>query len=63
MRMPVHFDEKLNKEVLCIIAKAPLFLLSFGFWMITNFDILPYKGMNPREIIIYSKETMIFSKA
>lgn len=56
--MPVHFDDKLNKEVLNIISKAPLFLLSFGFWMLTNFSILPYKGIKPDEIIMYSKENM-----
>jgi hypothetical protein len=60
MRMPVHFDEKLNKEVLAVISKAPLFLLSFGFWMLTNFDILPYKGIKQEEINIYSKENMVY---
>jgi len=40
--MPAHFDEKLNKEVLAIFKKSPLLLLSFGFWMLANFDLLPY---------------------
>ena len=31
-KTPPTYDESLNKDVLNIFAKAPLFLLSFGFW-------------------------------
>lgn len=51
-RMPAHFDDKLNQEVLAVFKKSPLFLLAFGFWMLTNFNLLPmeYAGFKPQEI-------------
>ena len=33
---PPAYDEKLNNSVLNVMAFAPLFLLSFGYWILTN---------------------------
>jgi hypothetical protein len=58
--MPARFDEGLNKEVVAIFQKSPLFLLSFGFWMLTNFNIIPYKGAKANEIESFSHYKMIY---
>lgn len=33
---PPAYDEKLNDSVLTNLSYAPLFLLSFGYWMLSN---------------------------
>jgi hypothetical protein len=35
-RMPPAYDDKLNKGVLSLMTWAPVCMLSFGFWMISN---------------------------
>ena len=35
-KIPPAYDEKLNNSVLSNLAKAPLFLLSFGYWMLSS---------------------------
>jgi len=36
---PPAYDEKLNNAVLGLLSYAPLFLLSFGFWILSNKQI------------------------
>jgi hypothetical protein len=35
-RDPPQFDEVLNNSVLHLLMLAPLFLLSFGYWMLSS---------------------------
>jgi len=35
-RMPPTYDDKLNKGILSLMTWAPALLLSFGFWMLSN---------------------------
>jgi hypothetical protein len=35
-RQPPTYDDKLNKAVLAKMTYAPLLLLSFGYWMLSN---------------------------
>ena len=37
---PPAYDEKLNNSVLRSLAISPLFLLGFGFWMLSNHQLL-----------------------
>ena len=50
-KAPPNYDQSLNKEVIKILEKSPLFLLSFGFWQLTNMHLLPYKDypLRPEE--------------
>ena len=40
---PPTYDDHLNQKMIQILKFAPIFLLSFGFWQITNQALLPYK--------------------
>jgi hypothetical protein len=35
-REPPQYDEILNEEALRILKKAPLLMLAFGYWMLSN---------------------------
>jgi hypothetical protein len=35
-RQPPTYDDKLNISVLSILTYAPLFMLAFGYWMLSN---------------------------
>jgi len=35
-RQPPMYDEKLNAHVLSLMTWAPLFMLAFGYWMLSN---------------------------
>lgn len=35
-KSPPAYDEKLNKSALRILSFAPLFLVAFGYWMLSN---------------------------
>mmetsp|Transcript_21710 Transcript_21710/g.16011 ORF Transcript_21710/g.16011 Transcript_21710/m.16011 type:complete len:569 (+) Transcript_21710:1-1707(+) len=39
-RQPPMYDNKLNDRVLGILSYAPLFLLTFGYWMVSNKQLL-----------------------
>merc|ERR1712146_319701 len=39
-KAPPAYDEKLNNKALKVLSFAPLFLLSFGFWMLTNKQLI-----------------------
>lgn len=39
-RMPPTYDEKLNNNVLSIMTYAPLLTLSFGYWMLSNKQLM-----------------------
>lgn len=39
-RLPPMYDEKLNNTVLALMTYAPLLLLSFGYWMFSNHQLL-----------------------
>mmetsp|Transcript_8384 Transcript_8384/g.14013 ORF Transcript_8384/g.14013 Transcript_8384/m.14013 type:complete len:164 (+) Transcript_8384:2389-2880(+) len=39
-KCPPAYDEKLNNSVLSNLSFAPLFLFSFGYWMLTNKQII-----------------------
>ncbi len=38
--LPPMYDEKLNNSVLSLMTYAPLFLLGFGYWMLSNKQLL-----------------------
>ena len=40
---PPTYDETLNQRMIKILQGAPLLLLLFGFWQLTNQQLLPYK--------------------
>jgi hypothetical protein len=39
-RQPPMYDNKLNDRVLRILTYAPLFFLSFGYWMLSNNQLI-----------------------
>jgi hypothetical protein len=39
-KQPPAYDEKLNNSVLANLAFAPLFLLGFGYWMLSNLQMV-----------------------
>jgi hypothetical protein len=39
-RQPPAYDEKLNENVLRILTYAPLPFLAFGYWMLSNIQLL-----------------------
>lgn len=43
-KKPPAYDEKLNDSVLANMAKAPLLLFSFGYWMLSNKQLLQSYG-------------------
>jgi hypothetical protein len=52
------YDEKLNKNALSILTYAPLLFLSFGYWMLSNKQLLgnelPHNWMYLNDIDIES---------
>lgn len=46
-RMPPNYDEYLNSCVLANLAKAPLFTLSFGYWMLSNKQLMSNDHLVP----------------
>jgi hypothetical protein len=57
-REPPMYDEKLNKNALSILTYAPLLFLSFGYWMLSNKQLLgnelPHNWMYLNDIDIES---------
>ena len=47
---PPAYDEKLNDSVLANMAKAPLFLFAFGYWMLSNKQLLQSYGEYDEEL-------------
>ena len=39
-KQPPAYDEKLNNAVLARLSYAPLFILAFGYWMLSNHQLL-----------------------
>jgi len=48
-QQPPSYDEKLNNAVLNNLDKAPIFLLSFGYWFLTNLQLLSNQHLQPVE--------------
>jgi len=48
-RLPPMYDERLSNSVLDMMSYAPLFLLSFGYWMASNKQILSNENLEPKE--------------
>jgi hypothetical protein len=46
-KQPPTYDEKLNNSVLSNLSYAPLFLLSFGYWILTNKQIISNDYLRP----------------
>ena len=48
-QQPPAYDEKLNNSFLNNIDKAPIFLLSFGYWFLTNLQMQTNDFLEPIE--------------
>jgi len=48
-RVPPAYDEYLSMRVLANLAKAPLFMLSFGYWMLSNKQLISNDDLMPVE--------------
>jgi hypothetical protein len=48
-KAPPAYDEKLNNAVLHMMSFAPLFLLSFGYWMLSNHQLIENDHLKPLE--------------
>lgn len=48
-KAPPAYDEKLNNSVLHMMSFAPLFLLSFGYWMLSNHQLIENDHLKPLE--------------
>jgi len=46
-QQPPAYDEKLNNAVLNNLDKAPVFLLSFGYWFLTNLQMTSNDYLEP----------------
>jgi len=51
-RLPPMYDERLSISVLNILSYAPLFLLSFGYWMASNKQMLSNEHLVPKDRMI-----------
>lgn len=50
-QQPPAYDDKLNNAVLVNLDKAPVLLLAFGYWFLTNLQILNNDYLKPVETI------------
>ena len=48
-QQPPAYDERLNNSVLRILDKAPVFLLAFGYWLLTNLQLVENNYLEPKE--------------
>ena len=48
-QQPPAYDEKLNNSVLRILDKGPVFLLAFGYWLLTNLQLVENSYLEPKE--------------
>jgi len=48
-REPPHYDKSLNAAVLNILLFAPLFLLAFGYWMLSNKQLISNDFLEPKD--------------
>ena len=48
-RLPPMYDERLSQSVINTLYYAPLFLLSFGFWMASNQQLLSNDNLAPKD--------------
>ena len=46
-KQPPVYDERLNNSVLSNLDKAPFFLLGFGYWMLTNLQLIENEYLTP----------------
>lgn len=46
-KQPPAYDEKLNNSVLTNLQLAPFFLLGFGYWMLTNEQLIENTNLTP----------------
>ena len=67
-REPPMYDEKLNKNALSILTYAPLLFLAFGYWMLSNKQLLgnelphTWKYLNDVDIESGHNWTEVFTK-
>lgn len=45
-RQPPMYDDKLNTQVLALLTWAPLLMMSFGYWMMSNKQLLSNDNLN-----------------
>jgi hypothetical protein len=45
-RQPPTYDDKLNNRVLAVMTYAPLFMFTFGYWMVSNKQLLSNDSIN-----------------
>lgn len=68
-REPPMYDEKLNKNALSILTYAPILFLAFGYWMLSNKQLLgndlphEWKYLNDIDIQSGHKWTEVFTGA
>ena len=48
-QQPPAYDERLNNAVLHILDKGPVFLLAFGYWLLTNLQLVENNYLEPKE--------------
>lgn len=48
-KQPPAYDEKLNNTVLNNLDKAPVFLLAFGYWVLTNLQLIENDYLEPMQ--------------
>lgn len=48
-KAPPAYDEKLNNKALKVLSFAPLFCLGFGFWILTNMQLIHNDEMTAKE--------------
>jgi len=48
-KAPPAYDEKLNTKALKVLSFAPLMLLSFGFWILTNMQLIHNDELTAKE--------------
>jgi len=48
-QQPPTYDEELNNSVLETLDKAPILLLSFGYWILTNLQLIENDFLQPRK--------------
>ena len=59
-KKPVQYDQYMNNQFLRTLQLAPVFLLSFGYWELSNIQLLPYADSDletPREVKPSSRST------
>jgi len=48
-REPPHYDDVLNLSVLNTLISAPLLILAFGYWMLSNKQLISNENLEPKD--------------